>query len=132
MFDSTLPNIGAAVFAGVRFKQDSTSISTDMDDYIQKTMIRESESFDDFASNRAKLGWIVYCRPDICSIVAQLAQVTKETFESEKDEFTEVVSNTMKHVKSERLALKYAKLDLKSLFVRAYCDASFGANEDGS
>jgi hypothetical protein len=69
-------------------------------------------SFTDFRSHRAKVAWICHTRPEVCYFANTSAQVTERTF-------------SPVNVKSFN-----AGLDINTLRIVAYSDASFANNAD--
>lgn len=49
-----------------------------MKSYLSKMQLQGSGTYQDFASDRAKLAWVVYAGPNICLLVAKLAQATQQ------------------------------------------------------
>ena len=130
-FDTTPPSRGKFSFMGTDVEQSGQLISADMTRYI-KDLKQPDGTWSAFASARAKLAWIVYTRPDICASIAKLAQVTLEIFEKDAEKYTKTIVSLIKYVQSNPLKMSYPKLDLESLSIRAYSDASHASNFDGS
>ena len=87
-------------------------------------------SFDGFRSVRACFGWLSHSRPDVCCAVNRAAQVTVDTFD--KRHIQELNKAILRVRSSLDLFLKYETLDISTLHIRAYVDASFATNEDHS
>ena len=130
-FDTTPPCREKFSFMGTDIKQSGTEISADMTRYVKDLKLPDG-TWSKFASARAKLAWVVYTRPDICASVAKLAQVTPAIFEKEPEKYTKTVVSLIRYVQSNELKMSYPKLDLDSLKIRAYSDASHASNLDGS
>jgi hypothetical protein len=126
IFDATPKTMRTAKFAGVNFRQTESGIETDMSDYIEKLTFPSDQSWKHFASFRAKLSWLVYARTDICARVAKLAQIT------EQHKYFRMLEDCFQQVRKYDMFLNYPALDLDSLYIRGYADASFGMNVDGS
>lgn len=77
---------------------------------------------------RAKLSWVCSTRPDICVAVALLSQVTEKTFSPEIFELGNMVIRRLK--KTPNLGLHFPKLNLGTLFLLAYSDASINSKPD--
>jgi hypothetical protein len=103
-----------------------------MSDYIAKLTFPLEQSWNFFASFRAKLAWLVYARPDVCAQVAKLAQVTEQHFRTDAKKYFRLLEDCFQQVQKYDIFLKYPALDLDSLYIRGYGDASFGMNVDGS
>lgn len=132
-FDATPAKVDAAKFAGLEFERsDDGEIRVHMDGYIREVKLDTEVSHAAFASNRAKLAWLVYARPDICAITAKLAQGTADMFVDDADAYFQVVADTLQYLRRLPLALTYPKLNSKTLYIRAYADASHAGNPDGS
>jgi hypothetical protein len=132
IFDATPETMRTAKFAGVNLRQTESGIETDMSDYIAKLAFPLEQSWKTFASLRAKLAWLVYARPDVCARVAKLAQVTEQNFRTDAKKYFLMLEDCFQQVQKYDIFLKYPALDLDSLYIRGYADASFGMNVDGS
>ncbi len=92
-----------------------------------KKLLRDA-AFTRLRRSRAQLSWLVHSRPDICVTASKLAQVTEKTFERKHvNRFNTAVTYL---VESRDLSLQMRKLDMGSLHVRAYADASFATNHN--
>ena len=87
-------------------------------------------SFHRFRSVRASFGWLSHSRPDVCCAVNRAAQVTQETFA--KRHIEELYKAVLRVRSSMDLFLRYEPLDISTLHIRAYVDASFATNDDHS
>jgi hypothetical protein len=132
IFDANPETMRTAKFAGVNLRQTESGIEIDMQDYIAKITFPLEQSWKHFASFRAKLSWLVYVRPDICARVAKLAQVTEQHFRTDAKENFQMLEDCFQQVRKYDMFLDYPALDLDSLYIRGYADASFGMNADGS
>jgi hypothetical protein len=74
----------------------------------------------------------VYAKPDICARVAKLAQVTKQHFRTDAKKYFRMLQDYFQQFRMYDMFLNYPALDLDSLYIRGYADASFGNNVDGS
>ncbi len=84
--------------------------------------------FTQLPKSRAQLSWLVHSRPDICVTASKLAQVTEKTFERKHVNMFNTAVNYL--VESRGLSLQMRKLDMDSLHIRAYADASFATNHN--
>jgi hypothetical protein len=132
LFDATPEVLRKAKFAGVSMDQTDDGIRADMNDYINKLELSQLQSWKNVVSFRAKMAWLVYVRPDICAQVAKLAQITESQFILNPIECFLSLGKCLKSLKAWVYRLYYSKLDLDTLFIRVYADASFGTNKDGS
>jgi hypothetical protein len=121
-----------AKFAGVNIRQTESGIETDMSDYIESHTLPLEQSWKQFSSFRANLAWLVYDRPDICARVAKLAQVTEQHFRTDAKKYFRMLEDCFQQVQKYDMFLNYLALDLDSLYIRGYADASVGMNVDGS
>lgn len=131
-FDTTPSVFDEDTFAGLHFKEVDNGIAVDMQEYITKLRFKEGQDYTSFASNRAKLAWLVYARPDICAVIAKVAQITNRMYQKDPAFFTDVLQKILRRVQTTPLTLFYPRLDKDTVFVRCYADASFATNEDGS
>ncbi len=77
---------------------------------------------------RAQLSWLAQSRPDFCVIASKLAEVTETTF---KRKHINIFNNAIDYLfESRDLSLHIRKLDLESLHIRAFADASFATKHD--
>ena len=72
---------------------------------------------------RAQLTWLMHTRPDICIDANKLAQVTENNFKIQDVKYYNKIVDYLKSTNERTLKMK--KLDLNSLHIRAYSDASF-------
>jgi Reverse transcriptase (RNA-dependent DNA polymerase) len=117
-------------FAGVDIStEDDGQFALSQTVYIRKLVVLPEEAiFPEFRSMRAKLSWLTHTRPEIAHFVNSAAQVTEETFDLSH---VKLMNSTIKALKktAERKLL-YQNLELKSLRIVSYADASFANNED--
>lgn len=89
-----------------------------------------SASDKDFASSRASLAWLARTRPDLACGINQLAQVGEGSYGRVT---VKSYNNLVDRAKTNRdRVLMYKPLDISTLRVRAYADASFATNTDHS
>lgn len=87
-------------------------------------------SYEDFASSRASLAWLVHRRPDLASGINQLAQVGEGSYGRVT---VKSYNNLDDRAKTNRdQVLMYKPLNISTLRVCAYADASFATNADRS
>jgi hypothetical protein len=132
LFDATPEVWRKAKFAGVNMDQTDDRIRTDMNDNTNELELPQLQSWKNFASFRAKMAWIVYVRPDICAQVAKLAQITESQFILNPIESFLSLGKCLNSLKAWVYRLYYPRLDLDTLVIRVYVDASFGTNREGS
>lgn len=87
-------------------------------------------TFAKFVSARAGLAWVRHTRPDLCSGINKLAQVTEGRYGSST---IKTHNSLVKKAKAGRdLVLKYPRLDVHTLHLRTHADSSFANNYDNS
>ena len=98
-------------------------------DYLQRIKVLPSDaSFADFRAARQKLMWITHTRPDILCAVNRATQVTEALFGQES---IQALNKIARHAHKHPLrGLRYSKLDIATLHLRAYSDSSFANNYD--
>ena len=80
---------------------------------------------------RAEAACATHIRPDVSCAVNRAAQVPKGEKEGVRSVHVSVLNSAIKRLKSSpELSLRFDCLDESTLQLRAYTDASFGANED--
>jgi hypothetical protein len=85
-------------------------------------------SFTDFRSHRAKVSWICHTRPEVYYFANTSAQVTQHTFSpANVKSFNAVLENLRKAADRKHL---FQNLDINTLRIVAYSDASFANNAD--
>jgi hypothetical protein len=85
-------------------------------------------SFMDFSSHRAKVSWICHTRPAVCYFASTPAQVTEHNFSPAKVTSFDAVLENLRKTADRKLL--FQNLDINSLRIVAYSDASFANNAD--
>ena len=118
-------------FTGFRLEKDENgTLSIDQKSYVKSIRpLSTDATYSDFASLRMKLSWLTHTQPDCCSKVSQLAQVTKKV-ETELSTIVRSCNKLSMHVHDQALKIKIPKLELDSLRVIGFSDASFASNAD--
>jgi len=123
-----------AEFVGVRVSTlpgEPPTFGIDQHAYIDRLeRLPANASFSTFVSARASLAWLVHTRPDICCGVNMAAQVTEAFYDPAAVQALNTLITRAK--KGRDVALSYPPLDRSTLRVRAYADASYANNRDGS
>ena len=117
-------------FIGCNLKMLETGeIQISQSEYLRKIQpVSKGSDYEEFRSMRARLAWICHSRPDICAAISMTAQITAASFNAEK---ITVLNKVIKHLqKTADNALLYKKLDVDSIAINAYADASFSNNSD--
>lgn len=94
-----------------------------------KTIARDG-SFKEYRRGRALLSWMLQTRPDLACVANKAAQVSEKTFGKYAIALLNTAVNRTQETQDH--GLEYRALDLKSLHLRTYVDASFATNEDFS
>jgi hypothetical protein len=113
IFGAIPETMKTAKFAGFNLRQTESGIETDMSDYIEKLTFPLDQSWKQFASFRANLAWLVYARPDICTRVAKLAQVTEQSFRTDAKKYFRMLEDCFQQVWMYDMFLNYPALDLE-------------------
>lgn len=116
--------VSTAKGKGYRFTLDQVAYVDNLE------RLSAESSFSRYASTRASLAWLAHTRPDLCSGINKLAQVTEGAYGAAA---IKAYNDLVKKAQTGRdLALKYPKLDVNSLHLRVYADSSFANNHDNS
>jgi len=83
-----------------------------------------------FRSMRMKLAWLAHTRADCMFEISQLAQVTIERFEGERTASIRRLNKAIRYAVDNPLELRIPKLDMATLKVVGFADASFANNHD--
>jgi hypothetical protein len=121
-------------FAGVEIETGEPEIIVHQQRYISKLMpLCKQATFKQFRSLRAKLSWITQTRPDVSCAVALAAQVTEGRYHGDPLVYINQLNRVIKHLKKvPDLPLRFPILDLSTLRLQVYSDASYANNADGS
>lgn len=84
----------------------------------------------DFASTRMKLAWLANSRPDCLFEIAQLAQITFERFSNSRKDIIKQANRAIQYAREHLVAIPFPKLDMKTIQVIGFSDASFANNAD--
>jgi hypothetical protein len=85
-------------------------------------------SFIDFSSHRAKVSWICHTRPEVCYFASTPAQVTEHNLSpANVTSFDAILENLRKTADRKLL---FQNLEINSLRIVAYSEASFANNAD--
>ena len=103
--------------------------------YLHKLSIIETmneSSYSKFRSTRMKLGWLANTRPDCAFEISQLSQITEAMFRSKPEDCIKQLNRTARYAKENVVKIKFPKLDINSLCILGFSDASFANNQDFS
>lgn len=81
-------------------------------------------------SMRMKLNWLANNRPDCQFETSQMAQVTEERFNTKKSKIIRGLKKATRYATENRISLKVPKLDVSSVRIVGFADASFANNAD--
>lgn len=97
--------------------------------YISRLQaLKKYDSFTTFRSMRARLAWVTHTRPDITCAVFKAAQITSGHHNSGCNLFLNRILRYLK--RTPQISLQFHKLDLHSIQLRVYSDASFNDHDD--
>jgi hypothetical protein len=121
-------------FAAVEIETKESEFVVHQQRYISKLMpLSKDATFKQFRSLRAKLSWITQTRPDVSCAVALAAQVTEDRYNGDPGEYIKQLNRFIKHQKKiPDLPLRFPKLELSTLRLQVYSDASYANNADDS
>lgn len=133
-FEGKPRKLDGADFVGVEFAthaEPTPHFSLGQVAYIDNlNVLPTTASFSEFASARASAAWLAHTRPDLCCGLNQAAQVSEANFLPTD---VKALNAVVGKAKSRRdLVLTYPRLDLASLRLHVYADASFATNKDQS
>ena len=92
--------------------------------------ITDDATHSDFASLRMKLEWLSHTRTDCVSEVSQLAQMIEKVFTEKPRTLVKRINRVGKFSRESPLNMRFPKLDIDSLLVIGFSDASFAFNRD--
>ena len=119
-------------FSGFRIEKDANGVVH----HSQKQYLKQLETLpldapiSAFRSIRMKLAWLSNTHPDCMFEISQLAQVTNSMFESDKVKHIKRLNRAVKFAMNHPITLKVDRLELDSLRVFGFSDASFANNHD--
>lgn len=90
----------------------------------------DESSYSKFRSTRMKLGWLANTRPDCLFEISQLSQVTEEMFKKNPHDCVKRLNRTIRYARNNEVNINFPKLNLQSLRIIGYSDASFANNND--
>ena len=119
-------------FAGSHISKTSDStMSIDQTSYMRNLEELNSDSdFGQFRSMRMRLAWLSNTRPDLLFEISQCAQVTLERFKAKAQAFWKRLNSAIRYANNNVAHLKLPKLELSSVRIVGYSDASFANNHD--
>ena len=78
-------------------------------------------------SVRSAFAWLAHSRPELCCAINRDAQVTTSTF---REKHLKELNQVIKHANAtQTLSLMYAPLEVETLHLGVYADASFASND---
>jgi hypothetical protein len=119
-------------FIGLNLTRTLGGLHASMQTYIERlAVLEENASFDHYRRLRAQLLWVCNARPDICAFVSMCSSVTSQTF-SGKD--VRAINDRVRYLRrtNAEVRLHFPRLDMQTLHMVVYTDASFGTREDKS
>jgi hypothetical protein len=129
----TVINGSQIKFGGVQIGRDSDgTLRISQEPYIENLSNIKVDLHNDIASvhtSRGKVSWIAtWTRPDAAFAMGRLSQITPDNINSEATKSCNNLNDYLK--KTVKRNLIFCKLDVKSLHVVFYSDASFAVNLD--
>jgi hypothetical protein len=129
----TVPNGSQIKFGGVQIGRDPDgTLRLSHQAYIENLSNIKADLHNDIASvrtARGKVSWIAtWTRPDAAFAMGGPSQITSENINSEATKSSNDLNDNLK--KTVKRNLIFCKLDVKSLHVVFYSDASFADNLD--
>jgi hypothetical protein len=131
-YDTKEKEYGDGRIAGIEFRCSTDGIRVNQTQYLRSLKFLPSDaSYEEFRSARMKLMWLVHSRPDVAYSSATAAQVTGEQWDSSRGNSIKRLNATVKRLHNSREeSMFFPRLDLNTLRILVYADASFGNNED--
>jgi hypothetical protein len=129
VFDTKAPAKGNFEFLGLRTSEANGVRTLSQAEYVSRLkLLPAMADYSAHRSLRSQLAWVTHTRPDIACAVSQAAQVTRETFDSRS---ISDLNGIIKYLRqTSEVSLKFAPLELSSLRMCVYTDASQANNED--
>ena len=126
--DKSLP----CTFAGFSLSRDKKcGFIQSQHQYLRRLQQLPMEAtFAQFRSMRMSLGWLANTRPDCLLEISQLAQVTEELFSASKREIIRRLNKAISYAVDNRTPLKIPRLNVETLKIIGFSDASFANNAD--
>lgn len=132
LFDMKPPSSLPCDFSGFHLLRNENSIvQQSQSNYMHKLEeLRHDATFTDFRSMRMKLAWLSHTRPDCLFIISQLAQITESNFINTPSTFINQLNKSTRYAKKHVIYITFPELDISTIRIIAYSDASFGNNLD--
>ncbi len=114
-------------FAGFKISGGKEKgFSMDQNRYFRNLESLPTEAtFPDLLPMRMKLGWVGNSRADCAIDISQLAQITDAIFEEHHRDIFKRIIRVMKYVIDNPVSVQFPKLDIETLQVIGFSDASF-------
>jgi len=133
-FQAKARTLDDAEFVGVRVtttKSPSPRLAIDQRTYaVAVKRLPADATFSAFRSSRASVAWLAHTRPDLCCGINLAAQVTEASYgPTAVRNLNALIARAQK---GRDVALHYHPLDISGLRIRAYADAAYATNKDGS
>jgi len=133
-FQDKARTLDDAEYVGVRVttaKNTSPRLAIDQCIYaVAVKRLPADATFLAFRSVRASVAWLTHTRPDLCCGINLAAQVTEALYGPDAIRNLNVL--IARSQKGCDVALHYHPLDISGLRIRAYADAAYATNKDGS
>ena len=130
VFDVKISDAKKFMYAGLECDtRDMNESRLSQRHYISRLhFLKKNSSFPEFSSLRAQLAWVVHTRPDIACAVSFAAQVTESMHNTVCNH---ALNSILRHLQTTAdRQLKYPELDMESLRILIYVDASHNNPEN--
>ena len=119
-------------FSGLHISRNNDgTLSVDQEYYNKKLEELDSpEDYSKFRSMRMRLAWMANTRPDMLLEISQIAQITLERFKQGAQAHWKRLNSAISYAHNNVAHLKIPKLDLGTIRIVGYSDASFANNHD--
>jgi hypothetical protein len=120
----------AQTFLGLDIARTNDGFYASMQKYIGRLAeLAPTASFEEYRRLRAQLLWVCNARPDICAFLSFCSSITPGTF-SGKD--VKDINGRVHYLRetNQEVSLKFPQLDVNTLHLLVYTDASFGTRLD--
>ena len=77
-----------------------------------------------------KLAWLAHISPDVLFEVSQLTQIQTDRFKEDSKEIIKRANRVLKYAKDNIVSVKFPSLDVETIQLVGFSDASFAGNHD--
>jgi hypothetical protein len=138
LYEAIPKEYDGGILAGIEFKRDANKVIVSQEKCIHGLRLLPSEAnFADFRSRirdlralRHQLSRVVATRPDLAFFSSRCAQVTEKSFEKHPSQYIDLLNKAIRRAHEDDILMCFPQLDLSTLRVVVFADASFAQNED--